>query len=829
MKKLLSCFILLSLINVSQVLAWAPPAGTPLAELMHPRILFVPESYKAATPNAMGYSVGEMRSKLVDYYNTEFQEFINEMDIHFSDTVIGKDKLYTTHEIIDYAFLYMLDPSQMSNFTFEHTKAEYGQHAKDLALYCAGRAASETAPFDRAKWLNYLTSKHNDVQDGPIDLSLAIATDWLHDILTLSEKRNIANALFNTHSLKPELNLFSGEKHFGQAQNGLGVIGLDGPELDEGNGTYYKDKIAAILNEVDADILTGGFDFYEHVYGGSAMWYSSELYTPMYWGEIMKIAPIMGTLLNKDYYSNYGHLRDSVIRSVYANQPLKDSYGYSYELSYADGAPQDDVDTYVRLFNESITHSIGHTRKKSPELAAIGKWFRDNSIYATKREPISRYGGYRLWYIWSVFFAGANEVTAHPPVQLSKKLGGGLHTLRSGFTSENDTLITFWANEYNFPAGHVARGLPASFSIHKHGGLAVDRGASKSFSGGNLHETNEQWTKNAICVVNPSDTGDVFGSYRIDNFDWDMTHNQATHPSWQYDGKNNVGKLLNSDLEGINYDYIQYDYSNAWDDSRVTDAQREFIYMRSAGGSNDEYVITYDKVESFEANADKYYLLQSTYLPSVSGTISTITNNGFSGVPAHGRLINKTLLPENASITIKGGPGRQFLDFEDDVIWGGTFYNEREKYDRGEYVIRIKSNNAQNFTTFLNVMQFGDSNTLTSMDDTSLISTTGMVGAHIKNQYKNNIIMFNSASDGSTVTTVSYNVSPSTSSQHILTGMQKNTIFNISINGTSTSATSNTKGILRFVSSTTGSTDFIISASSETGSNLPLIQGMNYN
>ncbi len=49
-------------IIVFPLTAWvyAPPTGSPLALNLHPRLLFIPQSYRDANPNAVGITVQEI-------------------------------------------------------------------------------------------------------------------------------------------------------------------------------------------------------------------------------------------------------------------------------------------------------------------------------------------------------------------------------------------------------------------------------------------------------------------------------------------------------------------------------------------------------------------------------------------------------------------------------------------------------------------------------------------------------------------------------------------------------------------------------------------------
>ncbi len=48
------------LISEERDKVYAPPTGSPLALNLHPRLLFIPQSYRDANPNAVGITVQEI-------------------------------------------------------------------------------------------------------------------------------------------------------------------------------------------------------------------------------------------------------------------------------------------------------------------------------------------------------------------------------------------------------------------------------------------------------------------------------------------------------------------------------------------------------------------------------------------------------------------------------------------------------------------------------------------------------------------------------------------------------------------------------------------------
>jgi len=181
---------------------WTIPWDTPLGRRMHPRILFIPDQYRAEHPDAVGYTVQEMRDKLITYYSSEFQTFINTMDSVYNDNVASKQKLYLSNDALNYAFLYMMDPSVMVGFTFGHTKEEYGQKAKDHGTQLAINVRDETSNSDTlTAWLDTRYVYANDLtQGGFINLGLATVYDWLNtSYFDISDINLLLDAMDNAH------------------------------------------------------------------------------------------------------------------------------------------------------------------------------------------------------------------------------------------------------------------------------------------------------------------------------------------------------------------------------------------------------------------------------------------------------------------------------------------------------------------------------------------------------------------------------------------------------------------------------------------------------
>ena len=222
-----------------------------------------------------------------------------------------------------------------------------------------------------------------------------------------------------------------------------------------------------------------------------------------------------------------------------------------------------------------------------------------------------------------ILFDGAG-VAEKSPQQLGLPndiiLGNGEIIFRSGLNVGNnspDTAIKFSArSRFTNDGGHGHRDF-ASFQIFKFGDLTTRRQVSKDFAGsGYKHQTARAMWYNTVCVDDGLvdskglNTMGYRGGYNENSFD-------INDSLWAPGGSNYVGTLLASVINNADYGYVDYDHSPAWDPSKVDYAEREFVYLRTQGGLNDEYAVVFDRVNTVNSISRKFYLLQSPFEPKL--------------------------------------------------------------------------------------------------------------------------------------------------------------------------------------------------------------------
>ncbi len=838
---------------------WTPPSGSPLANGDHPRLMFITDSHRTANPNAPGMTVSEMRTRLVSSdYKSTFQSFINEMDGHYSDTPGSKSKMECTMDAISYAFLYILDPSNAiwasNSITFGHSQAEYGDKAKTHALYIASQAAAITGAETRKQnWSDYKTFNYgggDSIGDGATNVSLAIVSDWCNSLLSTAEKEAIIDGVIGTYDYSGVLGsneVWASGKHFGAGQNGGGILGLWG---DGDISSYESTKVAAMMGRIEDNWLKSFRDLSTVILGGGSNFPQGPwTYDMTAIENMMPFVLILQTALNENLFNTVSYLRYHHYYSLYIVKPMKFD-GDEWHIVPTDDSGTKAISTMDWGKNEIAWYPI--ISHLSGDEASVAKWTKDTHyIYDTGTSR--RYRGV-LYY----FFSGYADVSAKSPstvgLPLSKDIGKGQYMLRSGFESESDTLITFRAPEFHLNDGAHAHRDFGAFRIFKYGNLVPTRQIAKKYTS-NVMITQSGMFNSIVGVLK---SGELRSGYNVMGYrsGYDSNARYATDAAFQTNGNNHVGIVVGDELNGAHYDYIDYDYSNSWDDFKVDYAEREFVYLRSEGGTNDEYIAIFDRINAVDSSYTKYWLLQANFEPKLlenDGDEITMTAQDYPGDPDggggrwinttssptqdntlkitntydtfHGSLFNRTLLPSSFQINKVGGPNHYWEDAIGKSVETPASLTDTQKNHFGSYTMQIQSTTGQNYDNFLNVMEIGDNNTLTQMTEVTKITVTDsgsdvrMHGALIKDNSKNRVVLFSADQSGAVVTTdVNYSVNTSTASIHLLFKLQPNTMYSVDISGIGTSQVQSSGiGTLMFVNSSGSPHDYSISVSGTVG------------
>jgi hypothetical protein len=272
--------------------------------------------------------------------------------------------------------------------------------------------------------------------------------------------------------------------------------------------------------------------------------------------------------------------------------------------------------------------------------------------------------------------------------------GGGVVVMRSAWDDPDSTLLWFKASSHAVIHSHRDQG---SFQIYKKGWLAIDSGQYEETTHlGNY--TSRTIAHNSILVYSPGETmaedkvNPIWHGYANDGGQrWGDVPRTVSEIK---DTQNFLGGVTKFEsIPGI-YDYIHADITRSYNSSYVTDkfhpakvalVTRNLLFLRP-----DEYIVIFDRVSSTKAEYPKRWLLHSIYRPELDGTeifegvipyshkipgkpqgvclrgdkrggiseskdSSIIIIKGWNFGPSDGRLICRTLLPQQHITRIVGG------------------------------------------------------------------------------------------------------------------------------------------------------------------------------
>ena len=810
--------IILIFMSESIVFAWQPQPGTPLGDKVHPRIFIVPDG-----SSYFGIKMEDVRllANRDSVYKGYIQTLIHDLDSNWYGKPLADDKIHITLNAINFSFLYLIDPSTVAGLTSVHTANEYGDEAIRQAIYLAGKMSEYTEPTGaKYSWIGvYRYNYGSSTMTGPDNIALAVVNDWVNDRVTQAQRETMVDAINNSYTHRPiQKVLWGGDHKFygGSIEAGLGSVGFYGDVMS-------ADHTSSLQHTFDASVgdmwLNGVVGLHNQVFDGARV-IQGGFYDLASIKEIAVSVMAMSTALNTNYYEELHFLRDQVDYRLFMVNPRQNG-DEPVMIGVADAA-RNAEESYLewgRDYLEMNPIMWGLSGGPYDDNASVLKWCRDTAPNIAQHRSL--YDTTQRLLLTKILFGDAlKTVTEKTPSSvsypLSKRMGNGLYMFRTGFESEDDTVVMF--NAANWMVNYGGHGRPefGQFKIYKYGDLTTTRNAAK------VGIKRTTWFKhdfgNWISVFDP-DTNAI--GYRGG---YDENAYSPLDDAWKNTGDNRVGRIKAEAIDNGIYDYVDYDLSEAWDDAFVDYAEREFVYLRSAGGTNDEYIIVYDRVNSIDANDYKDYQLQIPFDAIVYSDGVAQSWNGGDGVwiasgnlvesvnewsenDSHGKIYSKPLLPSARTITRTGGPSHFFETIDGTVVYAPATLTDNDKNYMGSYTVRIRPTVAQNYDTFLNVMQIGDSKTLSAMTDTVglmavTVSSGNLVGAHIKDRIKNRIVLFNDQKRTDVPIQKApyiYTCDMTAHSFHLLTNIEPYSTYRVSY-GTTTVAepTSSVDGVLSF-------------------------------
>lgn len=769
--------------------AAVPPENSPIALGQHPRLFFTAADLPA------------LRERITKYYRNEFQDFINLLN-HVS-TLSSRQKLIENYwGGLNYAFVAVLDPQEMRHRGFTFPAGLDTQQA-----YC-----DKAIPYIKV----FLKNINSATKQSPHHLSIGypenyyfsalLTYDWCYSHLNLADKRAIVDAFISAYNVKyKDKNLLNmkidsrdmlcNNQSSANLHDILGIIAFykdPYPDMNIQEAMYeafYNIWINRVLFELD------------YFYKSGTGWHEGpgNYLTDGYLNLGIPIA-MYASALRIDYISLMPFFSSYPLFMVANIKPhgLLSQCGSSsttpcrvfMERWGTIGGGIDTLSCKVSLLNS------GMLRKSNHPNAPLGKWLYLN--IGKCADTVTKYGGTWSNAVLYWFIYGDREIPAQSPAQMNvantQKFGLGQYVLRSGYDS-NASQVVFWAKEYRM-YGHESEEY-GSFTLHKFGNLILTPGNSKSGEGvlnggikSNLFQNVvgiHKGMSDPLLKANGKTIDPLFGSRKISSI-------------------KTSGKLIVEDINNSDYKYISYDNSASWNRETANISQREFIYI--TGPLNKEYIIVFDRMNVTNPSTDEkiWKIWVSAQPEFVNGTplssrigqwtstdtdLMSMTNRRsfsdasprFESAPTHGKFYLKTLSPDTIRVNVLGGPGKEFQSGDDDgsTPWGSPTITDRIREYLGWGRIEIRPTIAQNYDTFLNVIQFGDANSLSSMSSIAKVTTADakMLGVHIQDSANHWLVLFaKHPSDLLETTSAVYTFRPVASlSKHLVVNMKPLTTF----------------------------------------------------
>ncbi len=756
-----------------------PPAASPLAQKVHPRLFFTPESF------------AEVARYIRQYEMADFQKYIAETEQAFVGDLPGKDRNYLLLDAKNLAFLcYAQASGQFPEVEFLHPPDAYAQRAFEHAREIHRRTFDDKKFNEKA----HCNSFGSGGEGGYINLALALVYDWCYDYLSLPQKRRIADALIEQYrqrdkDVNPGQKIKLGLTLLAQChQAGVGGLTFWGDPL----GPEYRAIAQEMLDMTHAVWVERVFEMGEHALEGAGGWSEGANYFSGGSLHCYMMAGVLSSALGENFFAKYRWLGDLPRYLFFYQLPMKISDGKTraHYSQRNDTVDIRDWSPYGALqMIQPVTASL---KTADPQTAGFYRWIVAESRYRIDQPALFDTLEPRLYWLFFKFLWGTKDVplvdAAQFGLQTSYRFGLGDVILLSDWHSEAATKINFYTPTWSLPR-HADEDNGA-FVIFKYGTLALDAGIAK----GNSKLPKSEKTRTAIyhnklVFYQPGARGAQYYGYSSQTYDGaDSPHDPAN----QWGGHNQIGEVKALRFAPGVFDFVDYDYTRAYKgESYVTHIRRALLYFRDPSApdySDREFVLIFDDAEVSDPSVIRRWLLHTPTRPQLHGTAWQPQGDGFwlaasSGnageiievtntlLNAHGKLFAKILAPSDYQLRLRGGnTGKKYFWFTDaeggDLTKRGPF-DDWGAFWAGTHRLEVEDRSGGDISNYLVVLQIGDARTLNKMAPVEKIETPTHTGALIN---RNRLALINRSA--AAVTAVSYSLAADAETAHVIAGLK---------------------------------------------------------
>lgn len=544
-----------------------------------------------------------------------------------------------------------------------------------------------------------------------------MAYDWLYNDLSADDKKNIGKVLFEEISyMLPSVN----RPNFYRENRS----GIDGGFYNNQNLEWYLGLAFSGTGTDDSkalEILKKGYDSHMRVLdyrrkatgddGGTASGCLPYVLPDYPWAEFNFFNTFISATRGYNITTQWDYLANFPNYVYWNILPKLREFGYGDAHHTTNSAD-------FPILNMHFSQVIHFYSDRFPQQASMAKWIM-NEMYPRKSSiensnfPMSR------------FFLNSQKVGSVAAVDPSDKIPMGRYFekmgqifMRSG-SGPDDTYATFTVSSALSQHRHYDNN---NFNIYRKGFLTLDTG-TRPWPGLHLsHYYPRTVAHNCVTIRMP---GEVLPNY----WNYGPAPGEPDQPVPNDGGQNNLeGTWVVAFDEKEEYVYIASDATGSYNSSKANLVLRQFVFLPPNN------FVVFDRVNSTNKDYPKKWLLHTAYEPIV-------TDNEFYHSYEEGRLICKTLYPEDANLELIGGPGKQF--WSDGKNWPLHNGND-EKYPLyGQWRVEVSPTTPEKDEIFLNLIQVGDkSKNVTSIPTAKKIEEAGMKGVEFNYEGKVYKVLF---------------------------------------------------------------------------------------
>jgi len=538
-------------------------------------------------------------------------------------------------------------------------------------------------------------------------LPVCWAYDCLHPLLTVEQRKDIVGKLISAAYNQKRNAQKTTFKDYSLAGHNYVVVGLaiagEGLPIDHkagwdasvrysGDSDRFAGQLIDDLNRLYLDRFYAGWRFATQG-GGNFQGVMG------HYGNVMMLVEVLWSVekaAGKDVLSDFEYLSSAPQWLAYAQVPeygWVDSRGQKRTMKGLMFATDDENFPTGFWWPQEV--GVVTARYSKDDRAALASWLIRYYVDEGKR---LRYVPDLIWYDQTVpprspvelklpltrYFGrltgdlppGAPKAARHP-------VGAGIVVMRGSWTDPNATLAVFKCRSWQFTHDHPDSD---SFIIIKKGYLAVDSGRYQNGDWKPQEAAYDYRTiaHNTVIVHDPNERFGEAGEYANDGGQRVRDARRDWPDDYAVGNRKDVGGLVYLESSPGRYDYLLGDATRAFQSTlfanlgnrpKVSLAQRAFVYLRSAEGDRDFFVV-FDRVTSTDQSFEKRWLLHTIERPKIDGRYAQggVDGqgglNGAGGTPGsvsldsslvtveenEGKLFCRTLLPSRHRTVLRGGP-----------------------------------------------------------------------------------------------------------------------------------------------------------------------------